>query len=313
MIVVLRVSSVSGLHPFGAVMEQNSAARLWRRKLDTYLGIVVATSVVLYYELYVMFGVSTSIIAHYGMTFRYFLWINIVILVAAPALVRDFSPQFGRGTAMAFWVLGPILGSLATTAIVSATFKGSTTWQAELRYSGVAGLVVFVVALVGLRELAPRLRDQIMVSLRDRALIEARAQGKEAAPALAVIDAHPRLFAQLDAYPPTAVPPALARQAVQEVGPANLALVQRAHPALTLLQQHGAEVRKAAADVGGQWRTWWWVCLGGQAVLLPFVFVMSGRWRPRRARADEATHRVNVARELAALTPGVIGDAVSEM
>ena len=42
---------------------------------------------------------------------------------------------------------------------------------------GTVGLAVFVLAFFGLRELAPKLRDQLMVSLRDRALIEARAQG----------------------------------------------------------------------------------------------------------------------------------------
>jgi hypothetical protein len=36
---------------------------------------------------------------------------------------------------------------------------------------------VFVLALAGLRELSPQLRHQLMVTLRDRALIEARAKG----------------------------------------------------------------------------------------------------------------------------------------
>src|ERR1035438_8478843 len=36
---------------------------------------------------------------------------------------------------------------------------------------------MFVIALVALRELAPQLRDQLMVTMRDRALIEARAKG----------------------------------------------------------------------------------------------------------------------------------------
>ena len=36
---------------------------------------------------------------------------------------------------------------------------------------------MFLLAFVGLRELAPRLRDQLMISLRDRALVEARARG----------------------------------------------------------------------------------------------------------------------------------------
>ncbi|HXL17264.1 MAG TPA: MFS transporter, partial [Streptosporangiaceae bacterium] len=50
-------------------------------------------------------------------------------------------------------------------------------WTHEYRICGIAGLVVFVIALVGLKELSPQLRDQLMVTLRDRALIEAKAKG----------------------------------------------------------------------------------------------------------------------------------------
>ena len=34
-----------------------------------------------------------------------------IILVATPALTRDFSPQVGRATAMGMWAMGPVLGS----------------------------------------------------------------------------------------------------------------------------------------------------------------------------------------------------------
>jgi len=50
-------------------------------------------------------------------------------------------------------------------------------WTHEYRICGIAGLIVFVITLFGLRELSPRLRDQLMVTMRDRALIEARAKG----------------------------------------------------------------------------------------------------------------------------------------
>ncbi|NED58363.1 MFS transporter, partial [Micromonospora aurantiaca] len=82
----------------------------------------------------------------------------------------------GRATAMGFWTMGPVLGSLVVTTVTSATLDTSG-WQDELRYSGYTALVVFVIALFGLRELSPALRDQLMVSMRDRALIEARAKG----------------------------------------------------------------------------------------------------------------------------------------
>jgi ACS family D-galactonate transporter-like MFS transporter len=99
------------------------------------------------------------------------------VLVATPALIRDFSPQVGRGTAMGFWTLGPVLGSLVVTTVSSNTLDSHPDWRFQFYVCGIAGLVVFVVAFLGLRELSPGLRDQLMVSMRDRALIEARAKG----------------------------------------------------------------------------------------------------------------------------------------
>lgn len=100
-----------------------------------------------------------------------------ICLVATPALIRDFSPQVGRATAMGFWTMGPVLGSLVVAIVASNTLHPTTSWGHEYVIAGVAGLVVFAIALVGLRELSPRLRDQLMVSMHDRALIEARAKG----------------------------------------------------------------------------------------------------------------------------------------
>jgi hypothetical protein len=107
-----------------------------------------------------------------------------ICLVATPALIRDFSPQVGRATAMGFWTSGPVLGSLIVAVVGSATIPAAITPQSDPRFwgheyviCGIAGLVVFVIALVGLRELSPQLRDQLMVTMRDRALIEAKAKG----------------------------------------------------------------------------------------------------------------------------------------
>lgn len=517
-----------------------------------YLGIVVLVTIVLYYQLYIQYAVSTAVIAEYHMTFLYFVYISVaanavgafaslaagladrwsrsnivvyglllvgvlttfalpnapgkvsyllvycavalvegMILVATPALIRDFSPQLGRASAMGYWTMGPIIGSLVVTAVSSRTYGGGTTWHDEIRFAGISGLVVFVVALFGLRELAPALRDQIMVSLRDRALVEARAKGidtegaltgqwrqmlrldvigsavaisfflllyyaavgnfvvyfatnfgysaqranallnwywganaislvlagllsdrlrvrkpfmllgalgsigftlaftlhatqqgtgyytfafivagigvtsgiayspwmasftetverhnpaatatglaiwgwivrltvaasaafvplvvnsvtpliehgtevqqasAQAAPALAVTRAHPKIFAELADYAPDKVPPALLARAQKEVGADGLRTVQKAAPQLKILREHGAEVQEASADNPGQWQTWWWVCLGGQVLFLPFVFVMTGRWRPRDAKDDLRAHEEAVARQVA--------------
>jgi hypothetical protein len=100
-----------------------------------------------------------------------------VILVATPALVRDFSPQLGRASAMGFWTLGPVVGSLVVAIVSTNTVGHLPPWQDQYIICGVVGLVVAAIALVGLRELSPQLRDQIMVTMRDRVLIEAKARG----------------------------------------------------------------------------------------------------------------------------------------
>jgi MFS family permease len=104
-----------------------------------------------------------------------------VCLVATPALIRDFSPQVGRATAMGWWTSGPVLGSLIVAIVGTYTIPNVITnprfWTHEFHIGGWVGLVVFVIALIGLRELSPGLRDQLMVTMRDRALIEARAKG----------------------------------------------------------------------------------------------------------------------------------------
>jgi MFS family permease len=107
-----------------------------------------------------------------------------IILVATPALMRDFSPQVGRATAMGLWAMGPVLGSLLTSAVVSATLGHFTTWQAQFRLCGVFCLAVFVLAFLFLKELKPALRDQVMVSERDRVLNEMRARGLDVAASL---------------------------------------------------------------------------------------------------------------------------------
>jgi MFS family permease len=230
------------------------ARSLWYRQLDSYpdtaprmlyLGIVVAATILLYYELYVGGAVSPSIIAHYGMSFRYYVLITVfanavgafsslvagladrwgranmvtygllltallvafgipnspnkevflilqvvvgfvegIILVATPALVRDFSPQLGRASAMGFWTLGPVVGSLCVSEVSSHTLSHLHAWQDQFVICGIVGLVIFAIALLGLRELSPGLRDQLMVSLRDRVLVEARAKGIDIAASL---------------------------------------------------------------------------------------------------------------------------------
>jgi hypothetical protein len=100
-----------------------------------------------------------------------------IILVSTPALMRDFSPQMGRGVAMGFWALGPTMGALAASLVATHTLDHLKPWQDQFIISGLVCLGVVIIAFFFLRELSPQLRDQLMVSERERALVEARAMG----------------------------------------------------------------------------------------------------------------------------------------
>ena len=230
-----------------APAEPKGLDRLYRRELSRYpddrlrytlLGIVVLSTVILYYENYIPGAVAPQILSHFDMSFSYYVYILVVanglgafaslaaglgdklgranmvafglvltgaltlfgipnvttklqfgavtamigivegiVLVATPALIRDFSPQLGRASAMGFWTLGPVVGSLVVSEVSSHTLKDLPDWQDQFVICGIAGLVVAAIAMVTLRELAPALRDQLMVSMHDKALIEARAAG----------------------------------------------------------------------------------------------------------------------------------------
>ncbi|MDE3207038.1 MAG: MFS transporter [Acidobacteriota bacterium] len=110
-----------------------------------------------------------------------------VVLVATPALMRDFSPQAGRGGAMGFWTLGPVAGALITSAVGSLTIHGTPVaafWGHEYVIAGAAGLAVSVLAFFFLKELSPQLRDQLLVSDADRGLAQIEAENTDVDAAL---------------------------------------------------------------------------------------------------------------------------------
>ena len=120
----------------------------------------------------------------YGVYYAILSIVEGIVLVATPALVRDFSPQVSRGVALSFWTLGPVLGSLVLTQVSSRTLDHHPDWRFQFHIAGIFGLVIGVLALFSLRELSPQLRDQLMVSMKDRDLIEAKAAGIDTEAAL---------------------------------------------------------------------------------------------------------------------------------
>src|SRR5437660_1571820 len=98
-----------------------------------------------------------------------------VILVATPALVRDFSPRFGRAMAMGFWTVGPVGGSFLATTVASQTLPLYNSWQSQYIIGGIVGLVVFLFCFAFLRELSPGMRDQVMNTVQEKEEVERRA------------------------------------------------------------------------------------------------------------------------------------------
>jgi MFS family permease len=137
--------------------------------------VVIGLGIVSLITLFIVPNLHTE--SGYAITYGVVAFVEGIILVATPALIRDFSPQVGRATAMGFWTVGPVLGSLMVSLVTTYTLPIYGTWQSQYVICGLIGLCVFAVALFSLRELAPSLRDQLMVSERDRVLIEARAKG----------------------------------------------------------------------------------------------------------------------------------------
>ena len=429
----------------------------------------------------------------YGVFYAILGFVEGVILVATPALIRDFSPQLGRASAMAFWTMGPVIASLTVAEVSSHTLNHLYAWQDQFIIAGIVGLVVFAIAFVGLRELSPGLRDQLMVSARDRVLVEARAAGVDVEASLR----HPwRQMAKLDIvgpalgigvflviyytliaflvvfmasifhytqlranllgnwiwafnaialivvgvvsdkvrvrkpfmlvgaavamistaffaittthsgtgyytfvwilsllavgiglvfspwlasftetaeernpalvatglaiwgwvlrlmvagsflilpfvvttmtpivehgaqvqtlvakYPAASLPPATL--ATLQKNPTNAAALAQARAQLgpnyikdlvslasapkadvAYLATYGPKVQSAAAAAPGEWQRWWWICFGCEALLIPTIFVMRGRWSPKAARADDAAHEALVEAELARMSQG---------
>jgi MFS family permease len=358
--------------------------RLGRANLVVY-GIIVASLITLAIAFMTVAGAFIVLTLILG-------FVEGIILVATPALVRDFSPRLGRATAMAFWTVGPVGGSLVITFVAGLTLNVFGTWQSQYIIAAICGLVVSVLCFVWLRDLSPTLRAQIMTALQEKTLIEARARGIDVdsaqkhpwrqmlRPQIIISALGISLFLLLYfaavAYFPIYLntifkfPLALANgllsiywvcdviasvitgllsdrlkvrkpfmlygtlanivviiffisriaqptsatlmgiicallgltgpvayvgwmagytETIEDVNPALVAtgiavwgFVVRATVVVSSLAFSFVVVN---TQVGGQWATWWWVCIAGGILFLPTVFLTNGYWSPARANA----------------------------
>src|SRR6185437_11234767 len=97
-------------------------------------------------------------------------FIEGIILVATPALVRDFSPRFGRALAMGFWTIGPVGGSVLATTVASQTLATTGTWESQYVIAGIVVLVVFMLCFFFFCQAEDGIRDQVMNTLQEKEL-----------------------------------------------------------------------------------------------------------------------------------------------
>jgi hypothetical protein len=104
--------------------------------------------------------------------------------------------------------------------------------------------------------------------------------------------------AQLKAL--AAVPPSVIAEAT--ANSAELAALAKVPPSVSAyMAAHASAVTTAAAKSPGQWKTWYWICVGGIIFFLLSIPLLRGRWRPRDAKRDEEEHEAMVQAELAKL------------
>ena len=151
---------IAGSNAVGAVASLASgiADKIGRANLAVY-GLVICSLITL------VWIPNTTTATEWGIATAAAGPVEGVILVATPALVRDFSPQVGRAQAMAFWTMGPVLGSLIVTEVTSHTLDTHPRWQDQYEFAGWAGLAVALLAVVALRELNAAHRDRIVGAL----------------------------------------------------------------------------------------------------------------------------------------------------
>jgi len=108
-----------------------------------------------------------------------------ISLVGTYTLMRDFTPQTGRATAMGVNTLGTGASALLISFFGSRLLAHTTDWRVMLHLTGGSALVTFVVLLLLLRELPPHLRAHTVATVKDEDVIERTTSASEDAQVIA--------------------------------------------------------------------------------------------------------------------------------
>ena len=117
---------------------------------------------------------------------------------------------------------------------------------------------------------------------------ELRSQQASKYPGLTIVGANPALFHEILGYAGGSI--------------TTLEQIQKISPDLLFLNRYQGDLTRLIPTrytAPREWQHWLWICFGCTLFFIPFVFVMKGRWSPRRARKDDAEHEAFVEAQLA--------------
>ena len=115
-----------------------ACSRLWDRQLphypetgprSLYLAITVLATVVLYYELYIAGAVATQIIAEFGLSFTFFVFVSVVgnLVGAFASLFAGLADRWGRANLVVGGLL--ITGADHRPRPAERGEQGASTWS----------------------------------------------------------------------------------------------------------------------------------------------------------------------------------------
>jgi MFS family permease len=129
-------------------------------------------------------------------------------LVMSSTLMRDFSPRVGRGIAMGMWTVGPVGGSYISSKVAGHLLASGHSWRDLYTVALVSGIVVWLIAIVLLRDLSPALRSAIVVEAEGRK-VALKAENELQDASLPGVPGSARFTGLADRFPPRLVIPAL--------------------------------------------------------------------------------------------------------